>query len=119
MPRKRKKYDLNSVAVIGNYLPRLCGIATFTTDLCNALSEELGDQGEVIALAMDDIIGGYSYPERVKFQLRANVQADYLRAADFVNVNQFDVVILQHEYGIFGGKQGAQSSPDTPSSSSS
>jgi glycosyltransferase involved in cell wall biosynthesis len=107
MPRKRKKYDLNSVAVIGNYLPRLCGIATFTTDLCNALSEELGDQGEVIALAMDDIIGGYSYPERVKFQLRANVQADYLRAADFVNVNQFDVVILQHEYGIFGGKQGA------------
>ncbi|MHC4661536.1 MAG: glycosyltransferase family 4 protein [Planctomycetota bacterium] len=107
MPRKKKKYEFNSVAVIGNYLPRLCGIATFTTDLCNALSEKLGNQGDVLALAMDDIAGGYSYPERVKFQLRANVQSDYLRAADFLNVYQFDVVILQHEFGIFGGKQGA------------
>ncbi|TET34921.1 MAG: glycosyltransferase [Planctomycetota bacterium] len=107
MPDKKKKYELNSVAVIGNYLPRLCGIATFTTDLCNALSEKLGDQGDVLALAMDDIPGGYSYPERVKFELRANVQSDYLRAADFINVYQFDVVILQHEFGIFGGKQGA------------
>ncbi len=107
MSGNKKKYELNSVAVIGNYLPRLCGIATFTTDLCNALSEELRNQGEILALAMDDIVGGYTYPDRVKFQLRANVQSDYLRAADFINVNQFDVVILQHEFGIFGGKQGA------------
>ncbi len=102
---RKKGYQLNSIAVIGNYLPRHCGIATFTTDLCNALAGAM-DGGQVLALAMDDVPGGYDYPERVKFQLRANVQADYLRAAEFLNVNQFDVAVLQHEYGIFGGKFG-------------
>ncbi len=102
---RKKDYHVNSIAVIGNYLPRQCGIGTFTTDLCNALAGSMPD-GQVLALAMDDIEGGYDYPERVKFQLRANVQADYLRAAEFLNVNQFDVAVLQHEYGIFGGKFG-------------
>jgi glycosyltransferase involved in cell wall biosynthesis len=107
MAQAGSKYDLNSIAVIGNYLPRHCGIATFTTDLCNALGGVLGKTGQVLALAMDDIDGGYDYPERVKFQLRSKVQGDYLRAAEFLNVNQFDVVVLQHEYGIFGGKFGS------------
>jgi glycosyltransferase involved in cell wall biosynthesis len=103
---RKKAYQLNTVAVIGNYLPRHCGIATFTTDLCEALAGNLGKSGRVLALAMDDIDGGYDYPERVKFQISANVQSDYLRAAEFLNVNQFDVAVLQHEYGIFGGKFG-------------
>ena len=103
----RKTAKRDSIAVIGNYLPRQCGIATFTTDLCNALADELKGEGDVVALAMDDVDGGYPYPDRVRFQLRAHTKADYLRAADFLNVHMFDAVILQHEYGIFGGKSGA------------
>lgn len=102
-----KKNKLDSVAVIGNYLPRRCGIATFTTDLCDALAEKLDNGAHVAAVVMDDQDGGYAYPQRVKFQLRDHWLPDYLKAADFLNVSQFDVAILQHEYGIFGGKEGS------------
>ncbi len=96
------------IAVIGNYLPRRCGIATFTTDLCDALAGEMGaGADELAAVAMDDVVEGYAYPPRVRFQVRANVPADYLRAAQFLNGHRFDLAILQHEYGIFGGTQGA------------
>ena len=70
----------------------------------------LADQAQidgVIAVAMTDIQEGYSYPERVKFSVSANVQAEYLRAAEFLNTAHHDAVILQHEYGIFGGEAGA------------
>ncbi|MDA3832736.1 MAG: glycosyltransferase family 4 protein [Spirochaetales bacterium] len=103
MMHKTKK-----IAVIGNYAPRQCGIATFTTDLCNALARHIHNADEnLIAIAMDDIAEGYDYPERVKFQIRAHVQPDYVRAAEFLNVHKFDVAILQHEFGIYGGKNGA------------
>jgi glycosyltransferase involved in cell wall biosynthesis len=96
------------IAVIGNYLPRQCGIATFTTDLCNALAGQTKKIEEnLIAVAMDDVPEGYDYPDRVKFQIRAHLQPDYIRAADFLNVHKFDLAILQHEYGIFGGNAGS------------
>lgn len=96
------------IAVIGNYLPRKCGIATFTTDLCDALSGGLEESGECLtAVAMDDIENGYAYPDRVGFKVRENVPTDYLHAADFLNVHQFDAAILQHEFGIFGGENGS------------
>lgn len=97
----------SKLALIGNYLPRKCGIATFTTDLSNALDKELGDYGDVLALAMNDCPEGYRYPDRVRFEIRENVQNDYLIAADFLNISKVDVVILQHEYGIYGGAAGA------------
>jgi glycosyltransferase involved in cell wall biosynthesis len=103
----RRIGKLSRIAVIGNYLPRRCGIATFTADLCNALAAELKSDEDLVAVAMNDIPGGYDYPERVKFSVRANVQADYLWAADYINVNQYEVAILQHEYGIFGGPSGS------------
>jgi glycosyltransferase involved in cell wall biosynthesis len=96
-----------TIAVVGNYIPRQCGIATFTSDLCEALSQKLPDPNNVIAIAMDDIEEGYGYPERVKFEIRENIIRDYISAADFLNLNQIDAVILQHEYGIFGGKDGS------------
>jgi len=102
-----KSHTLSSVVAIGNYLPRMCGIATYTTDICEALVGEIESRNGVDAVVMDDVPEGYPYPERVKFQVRANVQSDYLRAAEFINVRQFDVALLQHEYGIFGGKDGA------------
>jgi len=94
------------IAVVGNYLPRICGIATFTSDLSEALAHKLPNPENVIAIAMDDIEEGYDYPERVKFEIRENVLRDYISATDFLNLNQIDTVILQHEYGIFGGKDG-------------
>lgn len=96
------------IAVIGNYLPRQCGIATFTTDLCDALAGQLKQSAECLtAVVMDDIDKGYAYADRVGFQIRVNVQSDYLHAAEFLNVHQFDAAILQHEFGIFGGKDGS------------
>ena len=96
-----------TIAVVGNYIPRQCGIATFTSDLCEALSQKLPNPENVIAIAMDDIVEGYDYPERVKFEIRENTIRDYISAADFLNLNQIDAVILQHEFGIFGGKDGS------------
>jgi glycosyltransferase involved in cell wall biosynthesis len=95
-----------TIAVVGNYIPRQCGIATFTSDLCEALSQKLPNPDNIIAIAMDDIEEGYDYPERVKFEIRQNIIRDYINAADFLNLNQIDTIILQHEYGIFGGKDG-------------
>ena len=95
------------IAIVGNYLPRRCGIATFTSDLSEALAHKMPNPENVIAIAMDDIEEGYDYPERVKFEVRENVLRDYISATDFLNLNQIDTVILQHEFGIFGGKDGA------------
>ena len=103
--------SLERIAVIGNALPRRCGIATFTTDLCIALERTLGTAGRVVAIAMNDTPGGYAYPERVRFQVRAAAPEDYLAAATFLNNARVQVTVLQHEYGIFGGLEGAHVLP--------
>lgn len=97
---------LQQVAVIGNYLPRQCGIATFTTDLCEALAAAY-PRTNVFALPVNDTPAGYPYPPRVRFELAENDLVSYRRAADFLNVNNVDLVCLQHEYGIFGGPAGS------------
>lgn len=97
---------VNRVAFIGNYLPRQCGIATFTTDLCEALASEYTNT-HFIALPINDNDHGYSYPPRVRFELTEKDLQSYQLAADFLNINNVDVVCLQHEYGIFGGKAGS------------
>src|ERR1700704_3954760 len=94
------------VAVVGNYLPRKCGIATFTTDLCDAIHAEYGAT-ELLALPVNDTEEGYSYPARVRFELSEDKLASYRQAADFLNFSNIDLVCLQHEYGIFGGPAGA------------
>jgi len=94
------------VAIVGNYLPRQCGIATFTTDLCGALSAEYGAI-DLLALPVNDTEAGYSYPARVRFELSEDNLASYRRAADFLNFGNVDIVCLQHEYGIFGGRAGS------------
>src|SRR6266446_2400391 len=96
----------NRIAVVGNYLPRQCGIATFTTDLCDAIHAEYGAT-ELLALPMNDTEEGYSYPPRVRFELSEDNLASYRKAADFLNFSNIDLVCLQHEYGIFGGRAGA------------
>jgi len=95
----------NRIAMVGNYLPRKCGIATFTTDLCDAIRAEYGAT-ELLALPVNDTEEGYSYPERVRFEMSENDPASYRKAADFLNFSNVDLVCLQHEYGIFGGCAG-------------
>jgi len=94
------------VAIVGNYLPRKCGIATFTTDLCDAIHAEFGAT-ELLALPVNDIEEGYSYPARVRFELCQDDLDSYRQAADFLNFSNIDLVCLQHEYGIFGGPAGS------------
>ncbi len=94
------------IAVIGNYLPRQCGIATFTTDLCAAISAEFGT-ARLLALPVNDTELGYDYPARVRWSLAQDDLRSYQEAAEFLNFNNIDMVCLQHEYGIFGGPAGS------------
>ena len=102
-----KYYEgINSIAVIGNYMPRQCGIATFTTDLVEGLSAEAPDI-YCWAAAMNDKPEGYAYPEKVRFEINQNKLTDYSTASQFLNISQTDIVCVQHEYGIFGGAAGS------------
>ena len=93
------------IAFIGNYLPRQCGIATFTTDLSTALATEYGNE-RVLAIAVNDPGASYDYPDRVRLEIEQEDLASYDRAAEFLNFNGNDLVSLQHEYGIYGGPAG-------------
>jgi glycosyltransferase involved in cell wall biosynthesis len=104
-----KQRDLlypGSIAFVGNYSPRLCGIATFTTDLCESVASKY-QEAECFAIAVNDTATGYAYPPRVRFELVENDVTSYRRAAEFLNFNDVGVVSLQHEYGIFGGVAGS------------
>ncbi|MGA2672608.1 MAG: glycosyltransferase family 4 protein [Terracidiphilus sp.] len=93
------------IAFVGNYLPRQCGIATFTTDLCTALATEFGS-GRLFAIPVNDPESSYEYPEQVRLELEQEDVASYERAAEFLNFNGNDLVCVQHEYGIYGGIAG-------------
>ncbi|MBI1336710.1 MAG: glycosyltransferase [Phycisphaera sp.] len=105
-PRITDPRSVQTVALVGSYVPRQCGIATFTKDLRDAIATELG-QGQATVLAMDDIPESYNYPNEVRFQIPEQKQADYRTASELLNINQIDVAVIQHEYGIFGGKDGS------------
>ena len=93
-------------AFITTYEPRECGIATFTGNLIRSMNQDDNENGfSPFVVAMDDREESYPYPPLVKFTIRESHQRDYLKAADFINYNA-DVCILQHEFGIFGGKDG-------------
>jgi len=97
---------LRRLAFVGNSLPRRCGIATFTTDLQQAISKSRGDV-ETAIVAMTDHGHAYEYPPAVRLQINDANLDEYARAAEFLNAEQFEVVCLQHEFGIFGGDAGS------------
>lgn len=97
--------DLSAVAVIGNYVPRRCGIATFTADLTEAVAAAAPDL-QTLAVAMNDQPEGYRYPPRVWFEINQNRLAEYRLAADYLNMSDVDVCCIQHEFGIYGGREG-------------
>jgi glycosyltransferase involved in cell wall biosynthesis len=97
--------DIRKIAFIGDYVPRKCGIATFTHDLCTAVSGQL-PSAECFVVSVNDTTEGRDYPPEVRFEVPEQELRSYLRAADFLNFSNADVVCLQHEYGIFGGPAG-------------
>jgi glycosyltransferase involved in cell wall biosynthesis len=94
------------IAILGNHVPRQCGIATFTTDLADALDAGF-PQHECLVMAMNDVGMRHQYPARVRFELEEEDPASYQRAADFLNVSAVGVLSVQHEYGIYGGQAGS------------
>jgi glycosyltransferase involved in cell wall biosynthesis len=101
---------IKRVAFLGNYLPRQCGIATFTSDLSTAIAGGF-PAIDCFVMAMNDDAPPRLYPPRVRFELAADDTQSYVRAADFLNVNSVDLLSVQHEYGIFGGKAGSHVLP--------
>lgn len=93
------------IAYIASYYPRECGIATFTEHLIKAMQCQEAAP-EVCVIAMNDEGQVYEYPPEVAFTVRQHNMQDYLDAADWVNENHVDMVVVQHEFGIFGGESG-------------
>ncbi len=98
--------EIRKIAFLGDYLPRKCGIATFTSDLLAAVAAE-HPQSECFAVPVNDREGGYEYPDVVRFEVEEQDLSSYQRAADFLNISNVDIVCLQHEFGIFGGPAGS------------
>ncbi len=97
---------INRIAFLGDYLPRQCGIATFTTDICEAVAAEYPDC-ECVVGAVNDRPEGYDYSKRIRFEIDEKEIDSYRRAADFLNINNVEVVSVQHEFGIYGGPAGS------------
>jgi len=105
-PLQPKTARVRSIALIGDYPPRRCGIATFTCDVRSALHEARPDV-ECGVYAVTDIEGAYVYPDDVVCEIRQQEIGDYLAAADRLNATRPDLIWVQHEFGIFGGPAGA------------
>ncbi len=97
---------VRKIACVGTYPPRRCGIATFTDDLATALATAYPAL-DVRVVALNDRDQGYDYDDRVCFEIAMEDPAAYRRAAEFLNMNNYDLVCLQHEFGIFGGPVGS------------
>ena len=105
VPDMRHSSKVWKIAFVGDHLPRKCGIATFTSDLLAAVAA-VYPQSQCLSVAVNDIKGGYEYPDVVRFEVEEQDLPSYLRAADYLNISNVDIVCLQHEFGIFGGPAG-------------
>jgi glycosyltransferase involved in cell wall biosynthesis len=97
--------EIHKIAFVGDYLPRKCGIATFTSDVLSAVAAE-HPQTQCFAVPVNDIACGYDYPDVVRFEIGEQDLPSYHRAADFLNMSNADIVCVQHEFGIYGGPAG-------------
>jgi glycosyltransferase involved in cell wall biosynthesis len=98
--------EIRKIAFVGDYLPRKCGIATFTHDMYASVANRF-PEAECFVVPVNDRPEGYDYPQEVRFEIDEPDLESYRRAADFLNFANTDVICLQHEYGIFGGTAGS------------
>ena len=98
--------EISKIAFLGDYLPRKCGIATFTSDVLTSVATEF-PQSQCFAVPVNDLKGGYEYPDVVRFEIEEQDLSSYQRAADFLNISNADIVCVQHEFGIYGGPAGS------------
>lgn len=98
--------NASKVAILGDYPPRKCGIATFTRDLRDAVAE-LKPAWDCPVISVTDPGSRYDYPPEVRFEIPEPDAPSYLRAAHFLNLSHADVLCVQHEFGIFGGPAGS------------
>src|SRR6266567_2392517 len=101
----KESSNVRKIAFVGDHLPRKCGIATFTSDLLVSVAAA-HPQSQCFSVSVNDIKGGYEYPQVVRFEIEEQDLSSYLRAADFLNISNVDIVCLQHEFGVFGGTAG-------------
>lgn len=99
-----KASPVRRIALIGNYLPRRCGIATFTTDMYRAVTERFPDIAVDVYAMNDGQV--YDYPDTVVHSIDQQDAGAYLEAARLIDASGADLLWLQHEYGIFGGDAG-------------
>src|SRR5688572_1490203 len=107
---RRDRMSARTTAFVSTYPPRLCGIATFTRDLSQAIAAVDRRVGTTIIAMTDQMQSGSdarALSPCVRCEIRRGVKADYARAADFVNYSDIRLVSIQHEYGIFGGDDGS------------
>jgi glycosyltransferase involved in cell wall biosynthesis len=98
-----------TIANISTFLPRECGIATFSNNLLKSIVNNNIDDGLTInpfVVAIDKCNDHFKYPKIVKYKIRQNQMADYINTANFINYSNANLCILQHEFGIFGGESG-------------
>jgi glycosyltransferase involved in cell wall biosynthesis len=105
-PEVKTQSSIRSIAFLGDYLPRKCGIATFTSDLLEAVAAR-HPQSRCFAVPVNDLEGCYGYPDVVRFEIEEQDLGSYRRAAHFLNSSGADVVSVQHEFGIYGGPAGS------------
>jgi glycosyltransferase involved in cell wall biosynthesis len=101
----KSRSEIRRIAFIGDYLPRQCGIATFTTDICTSVAAQF-PKIECFVVPVNDVAEGYEYPPEVRFEIEEQNLASYRRAADFLSISDVDVICVQHEFGIYGGTAG-------------
>jgi glycosyltransferase involved in cell wall biosynthesis len=97
---------IKNIVFLGDHLPRQCGIATFTSEICEAIAMQF-PQCQCVVGSVNDRPEGYDYPPRVRFEIDEQELDSYCRAADFLNVNNVELVSVQHEFGIYGGPAGS------------
>jgi len=102
---RRVQGTVDHIVLIGNFLPRKCGLATYTTDTYAALRARFPDL-RVDVYAMDDRPGGYDYPPAVTGAIPQQERAAYIETARRIEQSGAQAIWLQHEYGIFGGEAG-------------
>ena len=99
-------FTIKQISFLGGHLPRQCGIATYTSDICEAMASQF-PQCHCVVGALNDRPEGYDYPAQVRFEIDQTELDSYRRAADFLNINNVEVVSVQHEFGIYGGPAGS------------